>query len=92
MFWPDKRFRWQYENDPEAQKDAVSKLEHERLAQIGANVSLRNVVENLFHVQSNDDLDLISDVVNTVNYTDDRESVMTILRAAVASINRAESE
>jgi hypothetical protein len=31
-FQPDKRYRWQYEVDPEAQRDNASKLDHERLA------------------------------------------------------------
>ena len=91
-FQPDRRFMWQYADDPDAQKDSVSKLDHDRLAQIGANGKVRDIIDGLVEARTDEELDLINDLVNTVIYTDDTETVIPLLRATVASINKAESQ
>ena len=91
-FGPDKWFGRQYQDDPEAQKYNVSKLHHDRLAQIGANGKVRNVIDGLVEARSDEELDLINELVNAVIHTDDTETVIPLLRAAVASINKAVSQ
>ena len=41
---------------------------------------------------SDEEPDLINELVNTVTYTDDKETVIPLLKAAVASINKTKSE
>jgi len=91
-FTPDKRYRWEFKDDPDAQKDNVSKLDHERLAQIGANEKVRDVIDGLVEARTDEELDLINDLVNAVVYTDDTETVIPLLRATVANISKPESQ
>lgn len=65
-FEPDKRFMWQSEDDTDAQEDNVSKLDHERLAHIGANPRVRDAIDDLVEARSDEELVLINDLVNTV--------------------------
>ena len=85
MFEPDNRYKWQFADDPEAHKDNVSKLDHERLAQIGANGMVRDVIDGLVEARSDEELDLINDLVNAVIYTVDKEAVIPLLRPSPVS-------
>ena len=50
------------------------------------------MIASLVAARSDGELDLINDLVDAVIYTDERETVIPLLRAAVASINSAESK
>jgi hypothetical protein len=45
------------------------------------------VIDGLVGARSDEDLDPINDLVNAVIYTDGRETVILLLKAAVASFN-----
>ena len=49
------------------------------------------MIVGLVEARSDEQLDLINELVNAVIYTGDRETVIPLLRATVASINKVES-
>jgi len=61
------------------------------LSQIGASGKVKDVIDGLVEARTDEELDLINELVNTVVYTDERETVIPLLRATAASINKAES-
>jgi hypothetical protein len=91
-FQPDRRYRWRYADDPDAQKDNVPKLDHDRLAQLGANGKVGDVIDGLVEARTDEERALINDLVSTVVYTDKSETVIPLLIATVASINKAETQ
>ena len=49
------------------------------------------MIASLVKARTDEELDLINELINTVIYTDERETVIPLLRATVASIDRTES-
>jgi hypothetical protein len=74
----------------EAQTDDLSKLEHKRRVQIGANWKIRQVIDGLCEARSDEELGLIDDLVNMVIYSDDADTVHTYLKATMDNIDRAD--
>ena len=50
------------------------------------------MIDGLVEARTDEELDLINDLVNAVIYTEDIETVIPLLRATVAGVNKAESQ